>query len=333
MITVIIPTNRVNCLIVILEKCIKKYKGNLFNFEIHDSSEDNKIREICLEYDKINGKNLRYYHYRPDLSVDEKALTAIKSVNSEYFWLFGDGNLVDFNKMEELLIHNHFDKFDVLNIDTSNRRGYLDQDSDKNVDCIYQCNSSLVYAKKYFSRLTYWGSAIIRTRYYKCVFYNNIIDKYVDNQIPWWIACSIFESIAYWSEKNFLPILGVMYTDYISYNPAKKDHWWTHDEKYYLYVFTKFNEGIRLLPPLYDKEKSHMIYFFRNDALVNNSYLLHLRSLGVINRYLVKKYKSDIEVINGFYYKMLFFSFIPKSIAYVGNKLKPILKKILKSKS
>ena len=327
MITVIIPTNRFECLKVIFEKCINLYKGTLFKFAVHDSSEDNDIKNLCLQYCKTKKCNLQYYQYNPSLSVDIKAINAIKTINSDYFWLFGDGNLVNFNEMEQLLISNDFMRYDVLNIDTLDRRGYLGQDKEKCANYIYAYEKPVEYARKYFSRLTYWGSAIIRTKYYNCIFSENIIDKYVDNQIPWWIACSIFEAIAYWNEKNIRSILGVVYTDCISYNPAKKDHWWTQDEKYYFYVFTKFNQGINLLPKIYSSERKTIICFFRNDALVSNSYLLYLRSIGTLNRIFVKKYKSEIVVVDGFYYKMLFFCCIPQTIAVIGNRLKYIIKK------
>lgn len=325
MITVIIPTNRINCIKLFIDKCIIPYTGDFFKFEIHDSSENSEIEQFFYNKRDSGLKNTSYYKYNILISADDKAIEAIKAVNDKYFWLMGDGNLVDFNEME-LLLEGEITNYDILNLDTDNRIGYLNQDVESVKNHIYSIKNPVQYAQKYFSRLTFWGAAIINTDFYECIFANGLLNKYIDNKIPWWIACSIFEAINYYKDKRIVSRLGTIYTNYMSYNPAKKDHWWVNNERYYIYVFVKFNLGISLLPIMYSDSKKSIIRFFRLDALVKTTYLLHLRSKGVIKRSFVKKYKNDIINVDGFYYKMLLFCFIPRKIATLLYAFKPIVK-------
>lgn len=52
MVTVIIPTNRFHCIENVFKQCINNYNGNLFRFEIHDSSIDNDIENLYKKYKK-----------------------------------------------------------------------------------------------------------------------------------------------------------------------------------------------------------------------------------------------------------------------------------------
>lgn len=328
MVTVIIPTNRFHCIENVFKQCINNYNGNLFRFEIHDSSIDNDIENLYKKYKK---KNIYYYKYNRNISVDEKAIAAINRIKTSFFWLMGDGILPDFNSIEKIIQKSIILNIDILTVDTANRIGYLRQDTDYLINKIYIFKDPVKYAKKYFSKLTFWGASIIKTSFYLNAFSEKILGKYHKYSIPWWIAGSLFDivNIYYRKKRNFK--LGVVYTNFISYNPEKKDHWWTSDEKYYVYVFLKFNLTVNLLPKLYDSEKEYIIYFFRNDTLVNTRYLLELREKNILNYKTIQKYKREIINVKGFYYKMLFFSFIPVRIAHIVCILKSIIKQILKN--
>lgn len=308
-ISVVIPTNRASCIEKIISDCIIPYKGKLFVFEIHDSSKDNKIENLIKEVTQSYKINLLYKTYQPDISADNKAIKAIESVSTSYFWLMGDGNLVDFNQFESILLKEKYHLYKVINVDIASRRGHLNQDSNKKINCIYEEEEWIVYCRKYFSRLTYWGSQIIQTSFYHQVFSLNIINKYIEREIPWWIAFSLLELIEKECKKKNK--LGYIYTNFISYNPNKKDHWWTHDERYYVYVFDKINEGFSILPAIFKSIEYQAIDFFRKDALMSKSYLLFLRSIGVINLTWVKKYRNSINVIKGDYLKLRIISLIP----------------------
>ena len=64
-IAVVIPSNRYRCIKEILEKCILPYKGKLFAFEIHDSSEDCQMENLVLHY--AEHKPILYFKYSTDM--------------------------------------------------------------------------------------------------------------------------------------------------------------------------------------------------------------------------------------------------------------------------
>ncbi|KAF1680113.1 hypothetical protein [Veillonella sp. R32] len=326
-ITVVIPTNRFLCVEKIIKDCIIPYHGELFQFEIHDSSINNNIEVIISKLSILDKNKIKYKRYRTDISADDKAMLAIKEVTTNFFWLMGDGNLVNYNQFEKILLCENFEEFDLINVDIDNRRGHLNQDSKYKLNILYKEIDYMKYCQKYFSRLTYWGSQIIRTDFYKEAFLNGIIYKYQKKQIPWWIAFSLLELINIF--KNDSLNLGVIYTNFISYNPQKKDHWWTHDERYYIYVFEKMNEGFSVLPSSFKSIEYKTISFFRRDALVSNSYLLFLRSINNLNFRLIYKYKKSIDIINGDYLRLKLYCLLPVFVAKIGNNLKKCLKYII----
>lgn len=326
MITVIVPTNRYDCVKEIIEGCISDYKGCLFRFEIHDSSKDDRIGRLIANLGAKAKSRISYFKYPISISADEKAIQAIRNVSSEYFWLMGDGVIADFNGMEGNL--GEIENYLLIDVESVNRIGHLGQDKSCICEKIYGYSDLRLYAKKYFSHLTYWGASIIRTDFYQKA-YDDIIRKYQMKQIPWWISCSLFDLLADCLQNNGDKIVGVIYTTYVTSNPRKKDHWWSTNECYYEYTFTKFNQGISLLSAFYDQSlRKEIIYNFRNDALVTNYYLIHLRAINNLSKEMLRKYKNDIEIVSGFYGKMYLYLFMPQGVALVlewlCNVIKPL---------
>lgn len=327
MVTVIMPTcNRSECIQYFFDKCIRDYKGTLFSFEFHDSSNNDLTKDIVENGIKmLCNLSIQYFRYDFNISGDDKAIFAIKNVYNDYFWLMGDGNVVDFNKLEKLLMENQYFKYDVLNIEALHRKGHLNQDKKFRLNQVYEVNDPVLYAEKYFSHLTYWGAAIIRKSFFRCNYEDKTVTKYQCEKIPWWIACLIFESC----NKQKEIVLGTVYTNFVGYNPMKKDHGWIGGGKYYDYTFKKFNRAIELLPDTYSDIKMCIIKRFRQDSLVSYGYLIHLRYIGILNYHLVKKYKHDIDKVDGFYRRLMLISFLPKSIAGLIDNIKNSVKNFL----
>ena len=335
MFTVVIPTNRYTCIKKILQDCICSYNGKLFLFEIHDSSCDNRIEILINKIAKTSSATIHYFHYNSDISADFKAIQALRKVNTAFFWLMGDGILVDFTKMENLFIKEKYWQFDLIDVESILRIGYLGQDSKYQPNRLYSCLNPKEYAKKYFSHLTYWGASLIKTAFYQDAFSNEILGKYVKENIPWWIACSLFDVVAKMYQQKQSVTLGVIYADGIGANTEKKDHWWTHDKRYYEYTFVNFNRGIELLSCWYEPtDKKQIIKQFRQDSLVSKRYLIHLRRIGTLNVRSVRKYKFAIYNIPSTYMLMFLYSLIPRCIALIADEaqvcLKPIYIKLKK---
>lgn len=330
-ITVVIPTNRANCVNYLLQNSIYLYKGKLFSFEIHDSSLDEEIKSEIQSFITNNPDfPIRYFHYSSEISADKKAILAINRVKTKYFWLYGDGNLTDFNKIDRILCQNQFWDYNVVNLEILSRRAHLNNDVGLKSEMIYSITSPTEYIVKYFSHLTYWGAALLKTDFFQRAYYNGLVNKYVKDSIPWWIACIIFDLIAYDSKCGVTGKMGVLYSSALMLNPMKKDHWWTHDKRYYEYTFVLFDKGIAKLSDLYPNSvKKRVIINFRKDALVSYSYLMYLRSIGNLNLKLINEYKSEISHITYFYYLMFLYCLIPVSLAKFIIYIKPLIKKAL----
>ncbi len=327
-VTVLIPTNRYLCLRELLEKSIAKYQGEFFRFEIHDSSADDKIETLIESHCGAKRDLIRYQRYPSTISVDEKAMLAIQNVTTQFFWLMGDGNLVDFGKME-LLLREEIGKYTVIDIESVNRIGHMGQDRWCESEKIYSYTDVNVYAAKYFSHLTYWGAQIVKTRYYRQCYENGILDKYRKHGIPWWIACTLFDLLACSVGSGEKVLLGVVYTNSMRSNPQKEDHWWTGTECYYDYTFSKFNRGVALLSDHYSQTtKEKIIWTFRTDALVSHYYLIHLRAVDNLKTEMLQKYKKEIAILPGFYRRIYLYHLMPRGIAQfldgIKNRIKPV---------
>lgn len=327
-ITVVIPTNRYACIKEIIKKSIAPYKGILFRFEIHDSSSDGRIENLILPYQKKRKDIFTYHRYSSTISAGNKTMDALENVSTEYFWLMGDGNLVDFNKME-ILLREKISDYTVVDVESLNRIGHMGQDKGYMREQINECSDIRLYAKKYFSHLTYWGAQVIQTRYFQKCYKNGILKKYRMHQIPWWIACSLFDLLACSAQCQEKVKLGVVYTEHVKSNTVKKDHWWSKDEHYYIYTFTKFNQGIEFLPSFYsDEVKREIIKVFRKDALVSNYYLINLRAIDNLKLEMLRKYKQEINILPGFYRKMYLYHLMPQILAkfldYLKTGVKPL---------
>lgn len=329
MITVVIPTNRFDCVNYLLHNSIYLYRGKLFSFEVHDSSIDDRIKKEVKNFISQNPCfPIRYFRYCKNISADQKAIKAIEAVKTQYFWLYGDGNLTDFNMMDSILHRNKFWDYNVIDLEILARKTHLNHDEKFNSDTIYEIPSLNEYIIKYFSHLTYWGAALVNTKFFQHAYDNGLVKKYANASIPWWIACIIFDLIAHDFVGGIADKMGVLYSDSLKLNPVKTDHWWTHDDRYYDYTFVLFNKGIEMMSGLYpDYIKRRVIINFRKDALVSLSYLVYLRSIGNLNFTKISKYKADIYRIPYFYYLMCIYCLIPIFLAKLIIFLKPFIKR------
>ena len=313
---------------MIICQCISRYNGSLFRFKIYDSSIDSMIKECVRQYNALNPVSyIYYYHCDSRIGADKKAIEAIKSEDSDYFWLYGDGNLVDFDLVEKVLLRENFRNYDVIDMESADRRGTLNQDEDKKLDKMYSYDNAHEYASKYFSHLTYWGASIVKNSFYKKIFTAGKIHIYEDADIPWWIACTLFDLIADRIQQGEDIRLGVLYSNILRYNSEKLDHGWTQDERYYQITFVKLLEGVSLMSSWYPETiKKQMVKGLWDDSLVSFRYLLHLRRIGNLNSRMVQKYKSEIKTVPAVYRRMKLISSIPQPVIQMIYRFKKRIK-------
>ena len=329
MIAVVIPTyNRSNCIETFLEKCVAPYKGQLFYFQIHDSSESNDTKSVVDNFKQhFPNINLSYQRWSSDIIGDDKALQAIMSVDADYIWLCGEGQIADFNGMETLLLKNNYVQYAIINVEPEERIGHRGQDCNKQISIFDVYQDSVLFMKKYFSHLSYWGASIVSTRFLKPIFKRKYIEKYREkNSIPWWFPCLLCEATI----NDKFAIYSTVYTPFVYYNPLKVNHGWTHDERYYIFCFEKMSIAMTLIPSKFQVVRMDMIRYFRCDALVSLSYVLFLRSIGIINKDLLYKYNVYIYEEPKSARLLRCMCLVPIPIAKVLERLKVSLRRLVR---
>ena len=316
MIQVIIPTyNRPKCIELLLRDCINIYQGELFKFVLLDSSTNDDTKALAENSEKIE-----YRRFEPSVKVDDKVIGAILKCTDDYYWLLGDGNLVDFNSVEHLI--EKLTDFDVLEIDSINskRNTILLQED-------FETHDDLVdFIRTRYSHLTYWGATIIKTDTAKNMFKSGTMDKYREDALSWWSATLVCEMISAALEKGIKPHIYTLFTEHFYGNPGKKEQSWAKGENYFLTTFKVFDKDVYMLPKCFNEVKNDIICIFRDDVLVTKSYLIHLKRRGVIKLKYVLKYKDDIQDIKGYFPFIFVLACIPKPCIEIAYKIHKLVK-------
>ena len=325
-ILVIIPTyNHHEMINDIVYQSIDTYKGELFEFEIHDGSSNDNTKEIIENYNKENRKLVKYYRYDSNISLDEKCKIAIENNKLEYFMLLGDGNLYDFNNLELQLTKNNFDKYQVINLEPIIRRKF-NNELDAKINETIEYFDPIKYSK-YYSHLTYFGGAIYNTNYIRNTFEKDYYKECRKANISWWLPLSIFNQFIDFQKENKNIVCANLYIDGLKGNSKKKDHSWADKEKYFVLTFELFNKDIGLLYSDYDSVKKQIVKTFRADSLASKRYLIQKRINKDINLKLVRKYKKDIKYVNGYYRFMIFICLVPRFVFKIVKKLYKFIKR------
>lgn len=316
MIQVIIPTyNRPKCIELLLRDCINIYQGELFKFVLLDSSTNDDTKALAENSEKIE-----YRRFEPSVKVDDKVIGEILKCTDDYYWLLGDGNLVDFNSVEHLI--EKLTDFDVLEIDSINskRNTILLQED-------FETHDDLVdFIRTRYSHLTYWGATIIKTDTAKNMFKSGTMDKYREDALSWWSATLVCEMISAALEKGIKPHIYTLFTEHFYGNPGKKEQSWAKGENYFLTTFKVFDKDVYMLPKCFNEVKNDIICIFRDDVLVTKSYLIHLKRRGVIKLKYVLKYKDDIQDIKGYFPFIFVLACIPKPCIEIAYKIHKLVK-------
>lgn len=312
MIQVIIPTyNRSNCIELLLRNCIDVYQGELFKFVILDSSTNDDTKDLVEISEKIE-----YKRFEPSVKVDDKVIGAILECSDDYYWLLGDGNLVDFKSVEYLI--DKLPDFDVLEIDSVNskrNKKSLQENCESH-------NDLLGFIKNRYSHLTYWGSTIVKTEIAKETFKSGLMDKYREDALSWWSATLVCEVISVAHKKRISLRIYTLFTEHFYGNPGKKEQSWAKGENYFLTTFKVFDKDVYMLPKYFDDIKDDIIRIFRDDVLVTRKYLVQLKLRGVIKLKYVLKYKDDIQHVRGYFLFIFVLACIPKLFLEVAYKIR-----------
>lgn len=317
-ITVVIPTyNRRECIKLLIDECINQYCGNLFSFEVHDSSQTEDTREIVLQSGKIS-----YYHYEPDINGDEKTMRALQNVKTQYVYLLGDGILIDFNRLEKALYKNCFYKYSILGLIPNNwikRYKYLLAHATEQSNDVYVWKSAKEYLNDAFWYLTLYGASIVE----KKVFIDNeYIEKFAEINSPFRYICSVFSGLA---KETFMGCL-LSTKDYMHSNPQKKASGWIVGGQAIKIFCYQYYESVSLLPSIYQSQRKEFLFSHnKRTRLFIGKSLLRLRATKNITFSIIKDYYPYIKITIPLFHRVAMYSML-----LVPYKLLEVMYKVYK---
>ncbi len=312
-ITVVVPTyNRPACISYLVEHCYSKYSGNLFCFEIHDSSSDDSTKKILDE--ACLGENFRYFHYDPELNGDVKTMRAISNVSTPYMYLMGDGIVMDFNALEEWLLAIDFEKYSIIGI----RENTIHKYSQRSVAAQCSTQNKQQFFNDYFWMLTLYGASIISREIAQTAF--KMSEKY-KSLPPFMYICSVFcalEKVGGPCYFSFLP--------FFEFNPNKKSVGWIASRQAIEFFCYIYYESMRLLPECYNAMDSKFLKKHNDlSGLFRLKSVLKMRVTGNLTYKLFRKYKFYIKKtvphMSYIYFALLIPAFVMRGVYKIYLRL------------
>ncbi len=317
-ITVVMPTyNRSACIQYQLENYFNNYSGNLFIFEIHDSSTNDETQEMIQD---CNNEKIRYLRYSSSINGDIKTMQAIQNVKTDYYFLLGDGVCVDFNALEKHLMDIDYLRYGVVGYRSSHglcKAVHKDFDTSGTTDI----NEPNEFFMKYFWALTLYGSAIVKKELILSVQHN--AEKYMDIASPFMHVCTMFEGIA----RNG-SLCAFTFVDFIKGNPFKQESGWKLEKRAIEFFCYKYYESVLLLPDCYNKGSRK---FLTSHNTYSNLFgfipVLRLRQSGNITFQIVKKYRFYIKQTVAHHIKICIALCFPRFLLNWAKKIHKICKR------
>ena len=287
-ITVIIPTyNKFDCIKFLLENSIAKYCGNLFLFEIHDSSDDSRVAEIVELY--LKNYPLCYYNYSAEMNGDVKTMTAIRNAQSEYVYLMGDGLVPDFNELEKFLIDYDYEKYLVIGIRSaydfkrSVKKAILGK-SELDKPAVYDDKAK--FCKQCFWALTLYGASIVKK---SLLFNNNNYLQYLEMKSPFMYVCSLFESLLQVDNERYI----FSFVNFINNNPYKIDSGWMQSRQAIEFFCYKYYTSVSNLSQYSSLlHKDFLMSHNKFSGLFSIKSIIKMRATGNLTASIIKEYKD-----------------------------------------
>lgn len=310
-ITVVIPTyNHPTYIQYIIDNCIKTYVGNIFNFEIHDSSCNSDTEQIVLKANRDLNKKIKYVRYNSNISGDLKSYNALCKVQTSHMFLMGDGIAPDFNKYENFLLEFNYSNIDLLGVFPSFFK-YLSKIKRNcpDNDIVYSNSKLTEFFEFYFYIFTLYGASIVSKKLFDDVVKNSLFEKYkFQNRFCYAYIYSIFDEL---SRKNYN--FAISFISFFCFNPCKRKTTWTNGEGLFNILIDEFQYDLSKLPNYYDDVKTKMLKNQRFFALGKKD-IIHYRIEDSINIEYLIRHKKELKQCKYNYYFMWMVSFIPHFI-------------------
>lgn len=322
-ITMIMPTfNHPTYIEYFIKNAIIPYKGKIFKFEIHDSSVNNDTKEIIEKFNGNYSFKIKYFRYDSSMNGDLKTYKALSQCESQHIYLMGDGVCPDFNKLEEYLLKNNYDKYDLLGIFVPEWIKRFKKDGFE-FDKIYDKYPIDEFFGKFFHEFTYYGGSIISKNVWNYVVDNSIYEKFEFNdRYSFAYDSSVFSSLTLNSNFKY----GISFISFYRGNPMKKSNGWCHGDTLYEIGLLEFESDVNNLPTIFNDYKEAIIKKNRK-TFFDLRLAIRYRIDNSLNFKLIKKYKKNLKHVKSNYFMLLFVCFIPKFVLKFLRSIKRTLKR------
>lgn len=287
--TIVVPTyNHPEMIKYYIEHCKNLNQTNVI-LAIHDSSTDDKTKQIIIE---ANNPNIEYFHY-DDINVDQKTILCLQSVKTKYVMLCGDGaifNNQDYYKQLERFLDEDFDLIEIYDTAVKRHIDYFNKlDKDKNGFIIY--NDITEHFKDNYWHMPYYGGSIVKASVFKEYSIDDLKDFIGSGFIyPYMIYNRLAKS------NSRCLVLG---GNSLLKNIYKKDSMWTKDGSAMRIWIDNFLFVVNSLPDLYNPYKEVVL----KTANIRTTFLtfkglLAWRRDGSYNYKLYKQFKIRLKFMS-----------------------------------
>ena len=281
-----------------LSHCVAPYGGEMFRFEIHDSSEEKTLRSYIAQY-----PNVTYYEYESTISADLKSLKAISNAKTEYVYLLGDGLTIDFNGLETLLRSIRVDQNQIIGL-VSNTWMKSNKKLLKTSDGYY--NRKIFYWNDYkrffyylFWHFTLFGASIINKN--TCVDLNRA-EKYIAIKSPFMNVCTMFDSLSANPGRCAVCVIDNM----MGLNPSKPSSGWIKNKLAIDFFCCQYYKSLQLLPSEYNVNRDKVLKMHnKRTKLFRFRQIVKFRGDGNITAKILSQYKFYIRKTVEFHNRIL----------------------------
>ena len=303
MLTINIPTfNRPQS----IKKLINTHR-NLFKFydidiNIFDNSSNEDTKNIFNEFkDQIK---INYIKNNIHLHADENFYQSyMYEHNKEYVLLLGDTYKINDKFFPKLIDKINERKYEIIIFN----HAFIGENIDKEISD----------RNELFEKLCSISTCMSTLVFHKSVLLNKDYKKYLNTNF---IHSGILFEYIY--NNNFKAYYFGNYSLERNYNQNKliEKLNWSYTDKVFDIAIINWQNYMNLLPNGYPRTLKKIVFFkfYKDLKIFNLKRLVYLRSIGVLNRRYLLKYKSNFYNFNYnlkiYYLKLFLFSFIPKNV-------------------
>jgi hypothetical protein len=294
LINIVIPTyNRPTCVSLFLEriKSADPEDLSIFRIDFFDSSDNEKTSSLFSDLPAKLQNSIFYHRLPSETDPDDKLIVMLKSVNSPFCYLLGDGYLLNFHELKRLFVSRKDAGDNVILIAPETNTNYsryirLKTNRDE-APLVY--DDPMSFFQDFFWLATLYGATIISKNILDFLFLHKLPERYGHCNFAY--PGFLFD----YASQNHLQA-SVQLTSALSYNPNKTSGGWEKKE-YALKIWShNMCKTIDTLSAFYNPVKGKtLLQIGQLTGFFTKKGLLLMRERGLVSFRLLKQYKPDIK--------------------------------------